>query len=309
MLPILISLAVGLAAGGLTPASAPVARVAGQLVTLLVYLVVFSQGAMLGSSDGFASRWDSVLIHALALSLAVCIPTVLAVELVARFTQRRSATERTVSGGSVVEALKGVAPGASLLVAGVLLGVALGDRLDGVRPHGAWPLWILLVAIGFELGLNFGEVARRLRRAAAALWVGPLTLVVGVLGALAVSPLLPYTPAAMAAGAAGMGFYSATGPMVTGLDGPVSGGVVFLANMLREVYAIVATVPLARLGLSVEAAASLGGAVAMDSSLPFLSRGYGARGAVTGLGTGLVLSVAVPIVVPAVYELVHALTR
>jgi uncharacterized membrane protein YbjE (DUF340 family) len=309
MLPILVSLIAGLGVGTLTRPIPVVTRVAQRVVTALVYAVVFTQGALLGGSDGFASRWGDVLLHAFALALAVSIPTVVAVETIVRLTRGRAGAPAAAGAATIRDALRGVAPGATLLVVGVLAGVTAHDLVAPLQPYGAWPLWALLFAIGFELGLNVSEVARRLRKAAAAFWVGPVTLVAGIAGALAIAPFLPYSPASLAAGAAGVGFYSATGPMITDLDGPVVGGVVFLANMLREVFGIVATVPMARAGISVEASAALGGAVSMDSTLPFLTRGYGARGAVVGLGTGLLLSVAVPVVVPAVYGLVHALFR
>lgn len=303
MLPLFLAIGAGWVAG-LPLAHVPrAARIIQGVLTFAILAVVWAQGLLLGADPTVRAQLSTLLLEGILFGIAVSVGAVLTVHLWAgrRAPAEASATE---GEGPPSSAMRTAALLLFLLVLGVSSGL-LAERWAALwMPLRDLPLLFLLFVIGVDLGRQRREVARQLRRSGPMLLVAPLSLLGSVLGALAVAPLLPHDSAALLAGAVGSGFYSLTGPLVASLDGPASGGVVFLGNLLRELGAMILIPVLARAGVSAQASAAFGGATAMDSSLPFLVRAYGAEGAAAGLATGILLSIAVPFLVPAVFALI-----
>lgn len=308
MLAILVSLVAGLLVGAVLPDRPAVERALAVLTSVLIYAVVAAQGLNLGASEGFAQTWLDTVLHGGALSLCVLVCTVGTVELTTRAHGWLRPSRVAVEADQLPVGRAGF-PWAVVLILGLLaisavLGM-LGQRLVAPVSHTLiWPLYALLVVIGLDLGRQRATLPRRLRHARSAAWIVPVMLGGSALGGLLATLLLPYTAASMVAGGVASSFYSVAGPMVSQLDAPAAGGVVFMANVLRETAAMVLVPLFPRLGLSLPAGASVGAACAMDSGLPFLVRAWGSQGAVTGLAVGLVASLLVPLLIPFVYVVV-----
>jgi len=193
-----------------------------------------------------------------------------------------------------------------LLMAGTLSGLALFSLVPSLRAPTA-PLtdilvqgslaWLLL-AVGLQLGAG-GEMTAGIREAGAA--VLPLALCVAtgsIAGAVCAGYLLPgrHSPGDLAALGAGFGWYSLSGIMLTELRGVELGTLAFLANLTREMIAVMAAPYLAGLGPWAPVAAA--GATAMDSTLPVIARVTHGRGVLLALGCGMLLSALVPLLVP-----------
>jgi uncharacterized membrane protein YbjE (DUF340 family) len=119
----------------------------------------------------------------------------------------------------------------------------------------------------------------------------------------ACSLLLPGIDAreALAVGA-GFGYYSLSSIMITELHGQQLGVVALLANILREILTLLLTPLLARWCGRLAPIAS-GGATAMDTTLPIISRFLNQELALLAVFSGVVLTVMVPVLVTLILTL------
>lgn len=305
MILLLLAVATGFAVGAPLSTSAAADRLIRTGTTALILLVVLVQGAALGADPALRSTLLPLAAQAALLTAALALCTVALVEPAARALGfRHVPAPGDHAGRSWRQALTTATALVAILGLGLAAGAALEHHAHTLTPWRDVPLLGLLAFIGADLGRRRAAVARELRRAGPLLLLGPVAIAATLAGTLLALPWLPHSPNAIVAGGLGFGFYSVSGPMITSLDGPAAGGVVFLANLFRELSAMVLVPLMARAGLSAPTAAAWGGATAMDSTLPFLTRSYGSTGAASGLALGILLSIAVPAIIPIAYAVV-----
>lgn len=194
-----------------------------------------------------------------------------------------------------------VFPGAFVagLVAGAVLlpGVALPDLVTtGI-------LYALMAAVGVVVGARPDALAVVRDRHVRLLAVPVLVMA----GSLAAVGLVGWAwprvgiREGLAVGA-GVGYYSLTSVLASDLAGQSLGVVALLANLLREALTLTLAPILARLaGRGGPIAA--GGATAMDTTLPVITRTSGEDVAVVAVASGAALTAAVPVVVTAILGL------
>jgi uncharacterized membrane protein YbjE (DUF340 family) len=292
MTTLLLALAAGLVAGVVWPAAG---RALGARMTWAVLAVIAIQGGVLGSSDEVARAWGQTVGYGLLLAASMSVCVTLAVEAVARMLASRSAPgpSRPVAGGP----RPSVDVRGPVLILGMLLLGAVIGRLWTEGPWGTLStqsLVALLFVVGADLGQQRRAIVQQMRAAADLVWIVPVALFASFVGGALASVAMPFGVAGIASGALGSGWYSLAGPMMTELGGPVLGAVVLLGNLFRETIAMIVIPWLAARGWSRQAASALGGATAMDTTLPFVVCGWGPRGAVTALGVGVGLSMTGP---------------
>ena len=187
----------------------------------------------------------------------------------------------------------------SLFLAGVLAG-NYGWLAVGLRHTEDVTFYTLLLLL-FFVGIGVGGDAdtwHLLRRANVKIILVPAAVVAGTLaGAAAFSLLLPMiTVRESLAVGAGFGYYSLSSIVITELHGQQLGVVALLANVLRELMTLwLAPLFARRLGRLAPIAA--GGATAMDTTLPVISRFAGRDYAAIAVFSGVVLTILVPLLI------------
>lgn len=174
-----------------------------------------------------------------------------------------------------------------------------------MQQAGSWLLCLLIAQVGLSLGAHprLGDLPRSLRPA---MWLLPLATVAGTLGASALVGAVtegPGVAGSMAVGS-GMAYYSLSSVLIVDLMTPVAGArmaaelgtLALLTNLLRELFALVATPWLVR-RCGALSAISVAGAGSMDTLLPLVSRCAGPAFVPLALLHGLALEVSVPILV------------
>lgn len=158
-------------------------------------------------------------------------------------------------------------------------------------------LLLLVVGIGLELGQ--GSQGRDSLRALGSKFLGfPLAIgAASLLAAIPVGWLLGFRWNEAGAIGAGCGFYSLTGILATELHSAELGTVAFLANLGRELLALLC-IPLLARYVTPFAAVAAGGATATDTTLPLIDRCTEGQMTALALLQGVVLTGAVPIMVP-----------
>ncbi len=192
----------------------------------------------------------------------------------------------------------------SLIVACVfLLGFFLGrsgavpERLAGLHPE-MWVLYVLLFIVGIGIGANTGAFGV-VKRMHARILLVPLAVIAGTLLGSGIATLfLPEItlPQGLAVGA-GFGYYSLSSVIISKIEGETLGLIALVSNLVREIITLFLSGPIARL-FGPLAPIAAGGATAMDTTLPVITRAAGRAYAVVAVFSGMVLTLLVPFIVP-----------
>lgn len=193
------------------------------------------------------------------------------------------------------------------IVLSVVIGIVLGIfyRVDTLiyyaNPLSSIGLCLLLFFVGVDIGYN-KDVMTHLRMMSKKVFLLPAVGIVGSLvgGALAATVLSLNVKECVTV-AAGLGWYSFSAIEV-GKVSAYLGGVTFLANVFRELFAII-FVPVIAKKIGPYESVITGGATAMDSVLPIINKSNPPRISIVGFYSGLVMSIVVPILVPAVIKI------
>ncbi len=159
-------------------------------------------------------------------------------------------------------------------------------------------LCIILFMVGIDMGRQ-GGILKEMKAAGLRIFIIPFGIIVGSLGfgALA-SAFLPLTVQDTVAVSAGFGWYSLSPMLLADYSATVS-AVAFLANLMREVSAII-LIPIVAQRMGYCECIALPGAAAMDSLLPVVVGVTHQRMAIYSLVTGVILSSLVPILIPLI---------
>jgi len=190
----------------------------------------------------------------------------------------------------------------AFFVAGLLLGIF--RRLPGFLMDTDWSnvvLYALLFLIGIALGGD-PNMKKMFRQIDYRILLVPVGVTVGTLaGSLAVSAVLPLTGRETMAVGAGFGWYSLSAVFITRLHSETLGIVALLSNVIREILTLLATPFLVKY-FGKLAGVAAGGATAMDTTLPVITRYSGKEFALVSIFSGIALSLIVPFLVTFILE-------
>lgn len=164
-----------------------------------------------------------------------------------------------------------------------------------------------LIALLFFMGLLFGadkEALAKMRKTGLKILVFPFAIALGsISGGLVGGTLLRTNVFASMGVCAGYGWYTLTGPLVGQLFGLEWGAIGFTVNFLREITTIV-TISIAR-KFDKYAPVAMGGATAMDTTLPVIVRYCGQDTLITAFSSGFTLTIMAPFAITTIAALAH----
>lgn len=192
--------------------------------------------------------------------------------------------------------------GSLVITAFFAVGVACG--LLHIIPDGfinGRTSFYVLCALMFSVGMSIGcdsATLRSFRQLNPRLILLPFVTIAGTLaGAMASSVVLPHRePSDCLAVGSGMGYYSLSSIFITEYRGAELGTVALLANIFRELAALLLAPFLAR-RFGKLAPISVGGATTMDTTLPVITRSVGPEYVVVSVFHGFVTDFSVPFLV------------
>lgn len=159
-----------------------------------------------------------------------------------------------------------------------------------------------LIALLFLMGTLFAmdeKAVAKIREAKFRILVFPLAVALGsITGGLIGGIILRIDVFASMGVCAGYGWYTLAGPMAGQLFGLEWGALGFAVNLLRELATIAATSLVAK--LDKYAPIAMGGATAMDTTLPVIVRYCGQETLITAFSSGFILTVAAPFTITAI---------
>lgn len=277
-------------------------RVADQVSLWAVYGLLFLLGARLGADRTLLAQLP--LLGGRALTIAFCCTMASALCMAAlRPWFRQSTSPRSEQKYAGPSPLSGSLRILCAFGAGIALSLAgLTPDFLGHSALASYALYLLVFAVGIGLGadLKAFRIVRDLRLKILAVPLG--IVLASAAGALAAGALLPgLSPRDALCVGWGLGYYSLSSILIENAGNSALASVALLANILREVMAILLAPLLARrLGrLSPVGAA---GATAMDTTLPVIARFSGEHYAVIAVFSGMTLTLLVPFLVTAVLQ-------
>ncbi|AQS59748.1 lysine exporter LysO family protein [Desulforamulus ferrireducens] len=190
-----------------------------------------------------------------------------------------------------------------LILGSVAMGLALGhwlfpqqlvQYLDTVTTTA---LYLMLFGIGIDLGRQKEVWLKLWQMGWKVLWI-PFLIATGSLAGAALAGLflgLPFNEST--AIGAGFGWYSLSGVLIAEMYNVETGALAFITNVTRELLTFL-VVPLVARYIGRFSAVAPGGATAMDTTLPVITKAAGNDMAVVAFISGSVLTTLVPILVP-----------
>lgn len=270
------------------------------LTTLSMTLLLMVMGARLGADPQVVSQIVSLGVQAAIMAVATVVGSTLLLCAVQYLLPRQVKLAQgagTETGGASGHRLT------LILVTSVLAGSILGlliipqSLLPLLNALTTWILGLLLLAVGLDLGASSKAFAQ-LKDCGFKIILVPLAVILGsILGGLAVSMF--WRGAVwneMAAVASGFGWYSLSSVLIAEVHSPLLGAVAFLANIFRELIAIIVT-PLVARWLGPIPSLGAAGATAMDVLLPVVAKGVGREYVPLAFFSGAVLSLSVALFV------------
>jgi len=267
-------------------------------------LLLAAMGARIGSDSALLDQLHVMGIQAFYISLSAVAGSVLLLKVPGFFMRWNWEEESEDSNSSGNTDTRGWTFSlvifllfAAGMAAGVfLLSPGLIETLEQV----------INVALGFLLlGIGVGLGKERLLREGLKKYgwrvlLIPLLVAAGsIAGASLCGFFLDLTCKETAAVGAGFGWYSLSGVLLTGLHSAELGALAFLANILRELMAIL-TLPLVVKTLGNLVGIAPGGATTMDVTLPLIEKVAGREFVLPAFINGVVLSLLVPLLVPLI---------
>lgn len=299
ILIILACISSGMLFGYLQRRNALLLRIADKASLYAVYGLLFILGVGLGSDDLLLGRLPLLGGRALVIAFCCTFASALAMSALARlFHFDKTPTRALQKGGP--SPLSGSVRILCAFSLGILLAViGLTPAWMSNSTFATYALYLLVFAVGIGLGADL-RAFRIIRELHIKILAVPLCIVLASgLGALAAAMLLPGMSFrdALCVGA-GLGYYSLSSILIENSGNSALASVALLANILREVLAILAAPILARhLGRLSPVGAS--GATAMDTTLPVIARFSGEHVAVIAVFSGMSLTLMVPFLVTA----------
>lgn len=282
-----------------------------KLTLISTGLLIFSMGAMLGGRDAFLDELVSLGLSSLAFAILPIAFSVACVYVLTRLFLK-DITDRHQRDAA--EPDEGQAQGAgsetamiAMAVGSLALGVAYGLSHLGLVPidwmveRSDWILTALMFFVGISVGGSKGLLAKIREYHVRALII-PFGILVGsIAGGLLAAPLCGIPLPVGGAIASGLGWYSLSGVMLTGIAGAHIGSITFMANLLRELISFF-TIPWIAKHLNYPTCIAPAGATSEDTTLPMMIRCTNGETVVLSVINGVILSALVPVLI----EFFHA---
>jgi uncharacterized membrane protein YbjE (DUF340 family) len=157
-------------------------------------------------------------------------------------------------------------------------------------------LCALMFSVGFSIG-HQPQTVKQFKNIPIRIVFLPLTTIVGTLaGALVVVFLTKHSVADVLAVASGMGYYSLSSILITQYKGIELGTIALLANIFREVLALLLAPFLVKY-FGKLAPIAAGGATTMDTTFPGIVRYSGKEFSIVSIYHGFITDLSVPFLV------------
>lgn len=165
-----------------------------------------------------------------------------------------------------------------------------------------YALYLLMFLVGIGIGSD-KNIWPMLKNMNLKIVLLPLSIIAGTLAGAGICSIFLSDinlPDALAIGS-GFGYYSLSSIIISQVRNETLGVIALLSNISREIFTLIATPLLVKYFGKLAPIAS-GGATAMDTTLPIISRYSGREYAILAVFSGVVLTLLVPFIITFIYK-------
>lgn len=166
-----------------------------------------------------------------------------------------------------------------------------------------YALYLLMFLVGIGIGAD-KNIWPMLKNISLKIILLPLAIITGTLSGAGICSIFLSEinlPDALAIGA-GFGYYSLSSIIISQVRNETLGVIALLSNISREIFTLIFTPLLVKYFGNLAPIAS-GGATAMDTTLPIISRYSGKEYAILAIFSGVILTLLVPFIITFIYKL------
>ncbi len=266
-------------------------RLVDQLLSWMVYVILFVMGVSLAFLDNLSSNLLMIFKYSSVFFLCIFAINLLALRLLERRKPWKSHHRQEVLPSRLGMALDSLRL-CGVVVGGFLLGLTQWHWLTYASEASEAALIFLLIVVGVQLG-NSSLTLRQIILNRRGMMVASVVCIASLGGGLIAAFLLGLPLKTGLAIASGYGWYSLSGIVLSDSFGPVIGSAAFFNDLARELCAIMLIPTLVRSSRS--SALGLCGATSMDFTLPVLQRSGGIDMVPPAVVQGFLLSLLAPI--------------
>lgn len=273
------------------------------VILTLIWLLLFLLGMEVGFNDQVIRKFGTLGIEAVIIAALATLGSIAGAGILLRpeklsvgpVEKKQSKTQNSFA--EVVKGLKGSLVILAFFVAGLLIGIFRLFPEEWVEGKlSFYVLEALMFGVGFSIG-HQPDTVKQFREIKARVLFLPVMTILGTwLGALVAGLLSRHSVTDMLAVSSGFGYYSLSGIMITEYRGAELGTLALLANIAREVFALLLA-PLMVRYFGKLAPISAGGATTMDTTFPIIMQTSGREFAIVSIYHGFIMDLSVPFLV------------
>ncbi|PLX13615.1 MAG: hypothetical protein C0597_11450 [Marinilabiliales bacterium] len=165
------------------------------------------------------------------------------------------------------------------------------------KDYSLYALYILMFLVGIGIGSNKNSISL-IKTVNLKILLVPLSVIIGTYIGVSAFALLQDELSlidSLAIGS-GFGYYSLSSVLISEVSGDVLGVIALLSNITREIITLLLTPVFAKY-FGKLAPISSGGATAMDTTLPIITKYIGSDYAIISVFSGVVLTILVPFLI------------
>lgn len=268
-------------------------------VVYIIWLLLFLLGLEMGGDPNIVSALPTLGLKALAIAVAATTGSCIAAAALAKWSRLKYEPAKGASGEKVSlwAPLRGSLVILSFFAAGVLTGYFdLLGQWKLPEETSFYTLCLLILCVGLSIGHN-KSVFANLRKLDRKILLLPLFTIVGTLLAVALLGIfLPYRLTEVLAIGSGQAYYSLSSILIAQSKGIELGTIALLANVIREIIALISAPFLPRIAGPLSPIAA-GGATTADTTLPIIRQVCGNDLSVVSVYHGFLVDFSVPFMV------------
>jgi len=163
--------------------------------------------------------------------------------------------------------------------------------------YSLYALYLLMFLVGIGIGSNKNAI-NLIKEVNFKIVLVPVSIIVGTFIGVSIFSLIQDNLSLLESLAVGSGFgyYSLSSVLITEVSGETLGVIALLSNITREIVTLLLTPVFARYFGKLAPIAS-GGATAMDTTLPIITKYIGSDYAIISVFSGVVLTILVPFLI------------
>ncbi len=261
--------------------------------TYMIYLILFIMGISLSQLDDLSGNATTILWYSL---IFIMLPISLNLAGLWWFDKRK--TKHVIDEAvTKIDKLPLILESLSLLgvvALGFVVGLFVNIEKLFINNLGEWALMALLALIGIQLR-NSGIALKEILLNKAGLMIALIVIITSWIGGVVASYILDLPMNHGLAISSGVGWYSLSGILISDGISPVLGGVAFIADLGRELIAIL-LIPLL-IKKYPGCGVGVGGATAMDFTLPIIQKSGGSDVVPMAIVSGFILTLIAPVAI------------